>query len=317
MVLIIDTAVLDPKVRIEAIDTATNRAEVCHLITHLDASGHPHHRLEVWGLGPGSSLMQLTGTAIRIERGPRQLRKAGPARVALGIQLNRPSARSHLGAHEFLAVGDLVMTDLTSSHSHTWPTGGGCRSFNIDYDRIGLDVSLVRRAIPRLKQSPLYSLLQEHLSRLCLHQDLSASPAAAMLGASTTELLRALVTTAVDDQPGRQSDALENSLPLRIKSYVQHHLTDPALNAEIIAAAHNVSVRQVYQSWSVNDISLAQWIIRARLEGARRELARPGRAASVLTVAKHWAFADPTHFSRRFRAAYGMSPRDWQQLHAQ
>ncbi|MDT5150765.1 MAG: hypothetical protein QOI01_2498, partial [Mycobacterium sp.] len=29
------------------------------------------------------------------------------------------------------------------------------------------------------------------------------------------------------------------------------------------------------------------------------------------TVARRWGFKDPTHFARRFRAAYGMPPSQW------
>jgi AraC-like DNA-binding protein len=62
---------------------------------------------------------------------------------------------------------------------------------------------------------------------------------------------------------------------------------------------------------------LSQWIITARLEGARRELARPGsRPGTVAATAHRWGFADSTHFSRRFRAAYGTSPRNWIRLQA-
>lgn len=31
-------------------------------------------------------------------------------------------------------------------------------------------------------------------------------------------------------------------------------------------------------------------------------------------MALKWGFADSTHFSRRFRDAYGMSPREWRQF---
>jgi AraC-like DNA-binding protein len=31
-------------------------------------------------------------------------------------------------------------------------------------------------------------------------------------------------------------------------------------------------------------------------------------------IAQRWGFSNPTHFSRRFRATYGISPRDWRQI---
>ena len=72
-------------------------------------------------------------------------------------------------------------------------------------------------------------------------------------------------------------------------------------------------MRWLYDNWSDNDLSVAQWIIRERLEVARRELAGP-RTQPIATVARQCGFTDPTHFSRRFREAYGMSPREWRRL---
>lgn len=56
-----------------------------------------------------------------------------------------------------------------------------------------------------------------------------------------------------------------------------------------------------------------QWLIAERLERARAELVSPsGRKRTVAAVARGCGFADPSHFARRFRAAYGLSPREWQ-----
>jgi AraC-like DNA-binding protein len=64
------------------------------------------------------------------------------------------------------------------------------------------------------------------------------------------------------------------------------------------------------------DFSLEQYVIGKRLEGAKAELHTPaGRARSIAAVALRWGFKDPTHFTRRFRAAYGLLPREWRLLY--
>jgi len=60
--------------------------------------------------------------------------------------------------------------------------------------------------------------------------------------------------------------------------------------------------------------SLSEWIMTERLEGARRTLAAPTRSTTIGTIARRWGFTDSTHFSRRFRGAYGLSPREWRHL---
>jgi transcriptional regulator GlxA family with amidase domain len=58
-------------------------------------------------------------------------------------------------------------------------------------------------------------------------------------------------------------------------------------------------------------VPLREWIIRARLERARRPLAA-GPLLPVATVASRCGFTNATHFTRRFRDAYGIPPSEWQ-----
>ncbi len=249
---------------------------------------------------------------MRMVRGPRQIRVAAPERLAIA-RYTAPAVRWALGVPREVPVGELFLVDQTSAHESR-DSGGMARAFIVDYEMLGLPVDLARRALPRVTRSPLYELVQSHFNRLCVGHDELGSDAAAMLGAATTELLRALIVTAVDADSSQQRESLHFTLLLRIKHYIEQHLTEPTLTVETIAATHNISVRHVYQVWAGSELTLSQWIIRARLEGTRRELARSGPDPAIGRVAQHWGFIDAAHFSRRFRAAYGMSPRQWRQL---
>ena len=98
----------------------------------------------------------------------------------------------------------------------------------------------------------------------------------------------------------------------QIVTYILTHLRDPGLRAEQIASALHISVRHLYRLWANRDLALAEWVMAQRLEGAKRALAsQPARSPTIRAVARDWGFADSTHFSRRFREAYGMSPDEW------
>jgi len=76
-------------------------------------------------------------------------------------------------------------------------------------------------------------------------------------------------------------------------------------------------VRAVYAAFAQQGEQLAEWVMRGRLEGARKDLARmPASAGSVAKAAHAWGFKDARHFARRFRAAYEVSPSEWQRLTA-
>ena len=78
-----------------------------------------------------------------------------------------------------------------------------------------------------------------------------------------------------------------------------------------------MSVRQLYRVCAAAQLSLEQWIISQRLECARAELAAPrSRDRSIAVVARRWGFTDPSYFSRRFRATFGLTPSEWRQVGA-
>ncbi len=218
-----------------------------------------------------------------------------------------PGKPIRFGVDQLVPAGELMVSDLTAPYVFSWTGGVGSWSFHVPYDQLGLPVDVVRAAGPRLRVSPLYQLVHDHLVRLVgLSDVMAADPGAAALGTATTELVRALLESAA----GRPvPEVREHTLATQVLAYARQHLTDPGLTAQRIAHAHNVSVRQLYKACARADVRLEQWVIEQRLEAARAELAAPaGRRRSIGATARACGFADPSHFARRFRAAYGMTP---------
>ncbi|MEV7832262.1 helix-turn-helix domain-containing protein [Streptomyces subrutilus] len=125
-----------------------------------------------------------------------------------------------------------------------------------------------------------------------------------------------LLAVLVRERQGRldphASEAARGMLA-RVKEYALGQLGDPELSPQGIAAANHVSVRYLHKLFQSEGTTVGRWIRRERLERCRRDLARPSRSApAVAAVAQRWGFVNPSHFSRAFRAAYGMSPREWQ-----
>jgi AraC-like DNA-binding protein len=194
----------------------------------------------------------------------------------------------------------------------------GSRDFQIPSDLLGLPEDLVRSAAPRLAASPLHDLVREYLRGLAGSAgELAGSSAAASVGTATVELVRALLISAAEDDRRRTATQHETLLT-RVRVYAAQHLFDPDLTADTIARAHNVSVRQLYKAFAEADLRLEQWVLAQRLEAARARLASPaGRRRSIAATSRATGFRDASHFSRRFRAAYGMTPREWQRLSAE
>ena len=92
---------------------------------------------------------------------------------------------------------------------------------------------------------------------------------AASLGAATVDLTRALVMSAAGEQRGW--DVPRDALRARIVATSGLHLRERDLTPAQIATRHYISLRTLYTVWGDQDGGLADWIIRERLEAARRE----------------------------------------------
>ena len=235
----------------------------------------------------------------------------------MGFQVSGSYTLSVDDHDEARGAGHVNFTDLTLPCEFTqYGASASTASFQLGYDQLRFPVDRVRKAAKVLPSSPVYALVQGHMAELCRRADaLAASVSAGAIGDATLELVRAMISSAGRDDA--QSDKVMNeTLYTRIVVFIQQNLTDPGLSPERIAWEHGISVRQLYKLWTRNELSLSEWIMNERLEGARRTLAAPSKPMTIDAVARRWGFADPTHFSRRFRGAYGLSPGEWRRLNA-
>ncbi|MFI5708739.1 helix-turn-helix domain-containing protein [Kribbella sp. NPDC051620] len=315
MAVLLETATLPRQDRAEAFYAAMMSASVPSRVEHEDRHGEVHARMDFWQLG-APDLFRNEGSGIRLVRTPRHVRIGAPERLALAVQVIGSGQFSQDNTDRRVHTGELMLVDLTAPYDFAWSGHGASQAFQIDYDDLGLSVETVRRAAQRLPSSPLYELVLHHLTVLPVVSDsLQGTPAAEALGAATTQLVRALLSSAADDR--QWHPAVGDVLFTRILWYARRHLTDPELSPARIAAEHNISLRYLYKLFAGHQLSFEQWLIGERLAGARRQLASPeSRHRPVAAIAAEWGFLDPGHFTRRFRRAHGMTPQEWRRLHS-
>lgn len=315
MAVLLNTAALRPKDRSEAFYAAMMSASVPSRVEHEDPDGDVHARMDFWQLG-APDLFRNEGSGIRLVRTPKHVRIGAPERLALAVHVIGAGLFSQAGFDRRVNTGELMLVDLTAPYEFAWRGHGASQAFQIDYTDLGLSVETVRAAAKRLRSSPLYELVLHHLTTLpSVSDSLQGTQSAAMLGAATTQLVRALLTSAAEDDE-QQHLAMADVLFARITWYARQHLADPDLSPARIAAAHSISLRYLYKLFAKHHVSFEQWLIGERLERARRELASPGsRHRSIAAIAAQWGFFDSGHFARRFRRAHGMTPQEWRHLH--
>jgi AraC family transcriptional regulator, positive regulator of tynA and feaB len=99
---------------------------------------------------------------------------------------------------------------------------------------------------------------------------------------------------------------------LNLRAAVEARLADPALDAEAVAVAAGVSIRYANAVLAQEGTSITRLIQERRLARCRRALDDPlQRHRTISEIAYGWGFCDMTNFGRRFKAAFGLSPRDY------
>ncbi|WP_299959125.1 helix-turn-helix domain-containing protein [uncultured Modestobacter sp.] len=310
--LLLDTRTVPRADRAEAFRAAMQEASLPCRVEQRTPPERMHARMHLVPLGR-AAVFTTDASAFGLVRTPRHVQQDGPAVIAIAYQAAGCGEYAQLGHEQLVQGRDLMLVDLTAPYAFGCAVGGGSRSLMVPHEQLALPVDVVRRAVPRLRASPLHDLVRQHLEEVCGRaEQLAGDPGAASLGTATAELVRALIVSAAGGVRDREA-VREETLLTRVRTYVGQHLTNPALTPATIAAAHNVSLRQLYRLFSDAGLSLEQEVIGQRLELARAQLVSPaGRRRSIAATARACGFTDASHFARRFRQAFGVSPQEWQ-----
>ena len=271
-----------------------------------------HPTWESFAVG-GTRLLRSVTPRYRMSNSRRGRRRESEQRFALTLWGGALEYNQY-GVDHRVGSGQLALIDLDACTWVSRSRSGMTNTVLVTADSLDLPLEVVEAGSRRLAVSPLYSLVRTHLQQLCRDADRLSAPSATTVADITTQLVRALISTAGQDA-ARPTEVERDCSTTRIMLYIKHHLKDSRLTPAVIARHHSISTRTLYNLWSGQDTSLCQWIMAERLEAARADIADAVAGADTMAVIAHrWGFSDPTHFSRRFREAYDMSPRDWRHL---
>lgn len=152
------------------------------------------------------------------------------------------------------------------------------------------------------------SSLARHLARHLDH----GSTEGARLATALLDLLIVALAERLDRSATLAPATRRRALLASVQAFIDQRLADPGLSPSVIAAAHHISLRYLYKLFETQQTSVAGWIRERRLERCRQDLLDPTLGDwSVTAIAARWGLTDPAHFSRAFRAAYGLPPTEY------
>ncbi len=308
----LDSALFAPEDREEgvrqAVWDAVVRIDIAHHLPTRDLSV----RLGLEDIGP-LALCSARATALTIRRTARLAREDEEPALFLGLQRSGSSLVEQSGRQALLREGDFALYDTTRPYTLVFADGVDQHFLRFPRSLLAFPERVLREvtAVALGPGDPLARLTATYFTQLAASDGPRDGRSAEAVAQPSVELLRAVVAQQLGDTAlGR--GPREATLDLRIRDYLRRHLADPGLCAAQIAAAHGISVRYLYTVLGRSGISLGDWIRTHRLAQCRRELASPqGKFLTIAAIARRWGFLDASHFSRVFKATFGVTPRDW------
>ncbi|KUF18186.1 hypothetical protein AT728_24720 [Streptomyces silvensis] len=253
---------------------------------------------------------------LRLVRGPRPAAPDTEEAVALLVPREGAARLAQDGRGVSVVPGESALVDLR--RAFTVEHEGTARTLFLRLPLHALHVpsvplrSLTARALPPPAGSA--AVLPALLGHLETSAPRVSAPLGERLGGLVTDLVAGLVEDLAEDTEGPAEDD-RHPLVVTIRQYIDRHLGDPELSAELVAAAHLISVRYLHRLFEAEGVTVGRLIQRQRVERCAGELARRGRSSpSIAVVAARWGFRSPAHFSRAFKSVYGRPPQQWRRM---
>lgn len=222
-------------------------------------------------------------------------------------------------------VRTLLREDDFGICDSAWP-------YELNYDNpcetivLGIPASALKSRIPRPEQlsckhmsgrAGLSSTASAMLKSLWMQAELGLP---AEYGNRIADNLLDTIATAYCMAHGTEisRSAATNSRLIEIKRFIETNLEDPELTPRTIAAAFRISTRYLHMLFSHENESVSHYILRRRLEECARQMTDVfWRDKTITEIAFHKGFNNTTHFARVFKEHFGVSPREYRNLHIQ
>jgi AraC family transcriptional regulator, positive regulator of tynA and feaB len=224
------------------------------------------------------------------------------------------------GREALLVPGDLTIIDPRVAYSCRYLTESRALVVKVARreleSRLGRIQSFSAMAIQSTNAS--VELASAFLSMLPVHAEGLKPSVAELIRDQVLDLVCGSFAEAVDDQRFRGS-ASRSVVRARLHAVIDKYLTDPDLDPQTVAAAVGVSVRYANSVLADEGSSIMRCVLSTRLACCRKAFDDPAQGnRSISAIAYAWGFNDMTHFARSFKAAFGMSPREYRtaRLHA-
>jgi AraC-like DNA-binding protein len=251
-------------------------------------------------------VLGVSGDPVRVARGSRQVSRDDGGFLGVLLQRMGPTLWSRRGQQKLVAPGEIIVWHGKQSLDFRMPERFRKLCLIVPIERFEgvlpdseLHVGAHFEAgtnLAKLLGACLKTLADNVLTSDEEPVDAAMEVTLDMLGAALTKN---------KESPDKNP---RTSLFERIRAFIERRLDDPDLSPSTIAQTHNISVRYLHLLFSERGLTVGGWIRWRRLAQCRVALTDARRDRTITEIAMQWGFSDAAHFSRSFKAAFGISP---------
>ncbi len=208
-----------------------------------------------------------------------------------------------------VATGDCVLLDSTETYALKFPQRTACTVLSLPREWlcgwIRSPEALVARPIDvRAGWGSALSAWMRCIEPEALKQ---VSLPATVLSEQVVALL-----AMAGNEPVNVNRAERNPLYTRLLATLKERCGETSLTPQVVAEEHRISRRYLHMLFHRAGTTFCDALMNARLEQAFRLLSDQRFSdLPVGEVAARCGFAEPSHFARRFKDSYGMSPKSF------
>jgi AraC-like DNA-binding protein len=244
-------------------------------------------------------------TSYEIVRSSRDVAQAPSDHYTIYLQLRGQTVINQ--CDETIAFGrdDIVLSDCRRPFR--------ARLSNDGYRAIAvLPRPILHSRAPWLRQQALYRFSNSHFVDLARHHlahlvfdDLSENETSLL----TENLCNLLALASTDVAPNRLQAELQLEALL---AFCRQNLPHSRLSPHSVAEHFGISVRTLHLRFEKLGTTFGNWLLETRLDASAKALKDPHQQiCSISEIVYSCGFNDLSHFNRRFRSRFGMTPGEW------
>ena len=257
-------------------------------------------------------LCDIACDPISIDRGPSHIESDGVTDGLLMFQLNGEVLIRQADKEMIVRAGDLAI--LAADEPYRIVYRQPSRRLFVCVPAERFDSEVIRGArlpiVQQLNNTPTGRIISSFLLTVAAEADNLEENEGTLIANNLLSVLamlrRSYGSYETENWPFRKAKSTDE-----IFDFMERHFVDPDLHPLDIAKANSISVRQLHTVVGSTGITVCRWLRERRLKACYEALQNPMIFRALISeIAYSHGFNDSAHFSRCFRARFGMTPSE-------